>query len=166
MILELFKRVITNLVAYGKRSVMTVVGIMWGIASFILLMSYGDGFQRAMLLGLSYFGDNVVVVWNGQTSVQAGGARAGRVIRTETGDVEAIRQRCTLVKRVSPEVYDEMQLRWNDRMAGAGIRAVNDEYGAMRGMFIAEGRFLNAEEIPLSFNHFQPLISDSSPPGC
>ncbi len=147
MILEILRRVITNLAAYGKRSVMTVVGIMWGIASFILLMSYGDGFQRAMLLGLSYFGDNVVVVWNGQTSMQAGGARAGRVIRTEPVDIEAIRQRCSLVKRVSPEVFDEMQLRWNDRIASAGIRAVNDEYGAMRGMFIAEGRFLNAEDL-------------------
>lgn len=147
MLFEILKRVVVNLVAYGKRSIMTLVGIMWGIASFILLMAYGDGFQRAMMLGLSYFGDNVVVVWNGQTSMQAGGARAGRVIRTQPDDVEMIRQRCSLVKRVSPEVYDEMQLRWGDRVATAGIRAVNDEYGAIRGMFMGEGRFLNAEDI-------------------
>jgi putative ABC transport system permease protein len=126
---------------------MTVLGIMWGIASFILLMAYGDGFQKAMLLGLSYFGDNVVVVWNGQTSMQAGGARSGRVIRTKPEDTEMIRQRCTLVKRVSPEVYTEMQLRWGDRMTSTGIRAVNDEYGLIRGMFMGEGRFLNAEDL-------------------
>ena len=120
MIFEIVKRVLENLVAYRKRSLMTVLGVMWGIASFILLMAYGDGFQKAMMLGLSYFGDNVVVVWNGQTSMQAGGARAGRVIRTEPQDIEMIRQRCTLVKRVSPEVYDEMPLRWGDRMTTAG----------------------------------------------
>jgi len=147
MIVEIVKRVLENLIAYGKRSMMTVLGIMWGIASFILLMAYGDGFQKAMLLGLSYFGDNVVVVWNGQTSMQAGGARSGRVIRTKPEDVEMIRQRCTLVKRVSPEVYDDMQLRWGDRMTSAGIRAVNDEYGVIRGMFMGEGRFLNAEDL-------------------
>ncbi len=147
MVFEIFKRVLENLVAYGKRSVMTVLGIMWGIASFILLMAYGDGFQNAMMLGLRYFGDNVVVVWNGQTSMQAGGARSGRVIRTSPEDTEMIRQRCTLVKRVSPEVYDDMQLRWGDRMTSAGIRAVNDEYGAIRGMFMAEGRFLNSEDM-------------------
>jgi putative ABC transport system permease protein len=147
MIVEIVKRVLENLIAYGKRSMMTVLGIMWGIASFILLMAYGDGFQKAMLLGLSYFGDNVVVVWNGQTSMQAGGARSGRVIRTKPEDVEMIRQRCTLVKRVSPEVYDDMQLRWGDRMTSAGIRAVNDEYGIVRGMFMGEGRFLNAEDL-------------------
>src|SRR5574340_722504 len=150
MISESLKRVLENLVAYGKRSMMTVMGITWGIASFILLMAYGDGFPRAMLLGLRYFGANVVVVWNGQTSMQAGGSRAGRVVQTKPEDIEMIRQRCTLVKRVSPEVYDEMQLRWGDRISSTGVRAVNDEYGAIRGMFMGEGRFLNAEDLAYS----------------
>jgi len=147
MILETIKRVVVNLIAYRKRSVMTLVGVMWGIASYILLIAYGNDFHRALLLGMKYFGDNVVIVWNGQTSMQAGGSRSGRIIRTEPDDVDAIRQRCTLVKRVSPEVYDSMQVRWGDRMTSAGIRAVNDEYGPMRGMYIEEGRFLSAEDV-------------------
>ena len=147
MLTEILKRVIENIVAYRKRSLMTIVGVMWGIASYILLIAYGDDFHRALLLGMRYFGDNVVVIWNGQTSMQVGGSRAGRVVRTQPGDAETIRQRCTLVKRVSPEVYDEMQMRWGDRMTTAGIRAVNDEYGEMRGMFMGEGRFLNAEDL-------------------
>ncbi len=147
IVLEIVKRALDNLVVYGKRSVMTVLGITWGIASFILLLAYGDGFQSAMLLGLRYFGDSVVVVWNGQTSMQAGGARAGRVVRTRPEDVDLIRQRCTLVKRVSPEVYYEMQLRWGDRIASAGIRSVNDEYGDIRGMFMGEGRFISPEDM-------------------
>ena len=116
MIFEIMKRVVENVRSYGKRSVMTIVGITWGIASYILLMAYGDDFHRAMLLGMKYFGDNVVVVWNGQTSLQAGGGRAGRVVRTQPEDIEAIKQRCTLVKRASPEVYEEMQLRWGSRL--------------------------------------------------
>src|SRR5512144_1560612 len=147
MILEVLKRSLASLIAYRRRSLMTILGITWGISSFILLMAYGDGFEKAMNLGLSYFGDNVVVLWNGQTSMQAGGARSGRIIRTKPEDTDLIRQRCTLVKRVSPEVYDEMQLRWGDRMASAGVRAVNDEYGAIRGMFMGEGRFISAEDI-------------------
>ncbi len=147
MIYETLKRVVENLVAYRKRSLMTIVGIVWGIASFILLIAYGDGFERAMLLGLSYFGDRVVVIWNGQTSMQAGGSRSGRVVRTTPEDVELIRQRATLVKKVSPEVYDNMQLRWGDRITSAGIRAVNDEYGVIRGMFMGEGRFLTPDDL-------------------
>jgi len=147
MIIETVKRALANLIAYRKRSAMTILGIVWGIASFILLIAYGDGFARAMNLGLSYFGDNITIVWNGQTSMQAGGSKAGRVIRTRPEDVDIIRQRATLVKHVSPEVYEEMQMRWGDRLATAGIRAVNDEYGIIRGMFMAEGRFLNPEDL-------------------
>lgn len=146
MILETFKRVLENLIAYRKRSLMTIVGIAWGIASFILLMAYGNDLHRALLLGVSYFGDNVVVIWNGQTSMQTGGARAGRVIRTKPEDADSIRQRCTLVKAASPEVFARLQLKWNDRVTAAGIRCVNKEYGAMRGMYIDEGRFFNAED--------------------
>lgn len=147
MVIEIFKRVIENLRSYGKRSVMTIVGITWGIASYILLIAYGDDFHRALLLGMKYFGDNVAIVWNGQTSLQAGGGRAGRVVRTQPEDVAAIRQRCTLVKRASPEVYESLQLRWGDRITMGGIRAVNEEYGSMRGMFMGEGRFLSAEDV-------------------
>jgi putative ABC transport system permease protein len=147
MIFEITKRVLENLRAYGKRSIMTILGIAWGIASYILLMAYGDDFHRALLLGMKYFGENVVIVWNGQTSMQAGGARSGRIVRTQPEDIEAIRQRCPLVKRASPEVYDEMQLRWGDRLTTGGIRAVNDEYDSMRGMFMGEGRFFSAEDV-------------------
>jgi putative ABC transport system permease protein len=147
MFWEVLKRALSNLIAYRKRSVMTILGVTWGIASFILLVAYGDGFSRAMMLGLSYFGDNVVVLWNGQTSMQAGGSKAGRVVQTTPSDVEAIRQRATLVKRVSPEVFDHLQFRWGDRLASAGVRAVNHEYGDIRGMFMSEGRFLNADDL-------------------
>jgi putative ABC transport system permease protein len=147
MIKEIFLKAVANLIAYRKRSLMTILGVTWGIASFILLIAYGDGFARAMMMGLSYFGDNVVVAWNGQTSMQAGGAKAGRVVRTKPEDVEIIRQRATLVKRISPEVFQDMQFRWGDRISSGGVRAVNEEYGAIRGMFMGEGRFLNAEDL-------------------
>jgi putative ABC transport system permease protein len=147
MILEILKRVLENIRTYGKRSIMTILGVTWGIASYILLMAYGDDFHRALILGMKYFGENIVIVWNGQTSMQAGGSRAGRIVRSQPEDVDVILQRCSLVKRASPEVYDEMQLRWGDRLTTAGIRAVSDEYGAMRGMFMGEGRFLSADDV-------------------
>ncbi len=147
MIGQILSKAASNLIAYRQRSLMTILGIMWGIAAFILLIAYGNGFERAMNLGLSYFGDYVVVVWNGQTSLQAGGSKAGRRIRTTPDDVTTLRERATLVKRASPEVFNRLQLRWGDRIATAGIRAVNDQYGVIRGMFIEEGRFLNSEDL-------------------
>ena len=53
MLSEIVKKALWNLNVYRKRSLMTIIGVAWGIASFILLIAYGDGFQRAMNLGLS-----------------------------------------------------------------------------------------------------------------
>ena len=147
MTLEIFKRVLENLIAYGKRSVMTILGVTWGIASFILLMAYGDDFHSAMSPGMST--SATTWSWSGTARPRCRPAARGPAASSAPSRrmSRSIRQRCTLVKRVSPEVYDEMQLRWGDRMTTAGIRAVNDEYGAMRGMFMGEGRFLNAEDM-------------------
>jgi putative ABC transport system permease protein len=147
IVAEMIKKATANVIAYRKRSLMTILGITWGIASFVLMLAYGEGFEKAMNLGLSYFGDNIVVVWNGQTSMQAGGARAGKVVRTTPEDVDAIQLRATLVKRASPEIFRYMQFRWGDRIASAGVRAVNDQYGAMRGMYLEQGRFLNPDDV-------------------
>ena len=65
MIGQILSKAASNLIAYRQRSLMTT-GIMWGIAAFILLIAYGNGFERAMNLGLSYFGDSLRR--NGQTS--------------------------------------------------------------------------------------------------
>lgn len=132
--------------AHPMRSFMTVLGVTWGIMAFMILMAYGDGFQRGLDLGLRYFGDAVVVVWNGQTSQQAGGQKAGRAIRQEKRDVDLIRSEATLIKNVSGEVFRRWKVGYDQRINTAGIRGVASCYGEMRGMFIADGRFFTDEE--------------------
>jgi putative ABC transport system permease protein len=133
-------------VAHPMRSFLTVLGVTWGIMAFMILMAYGDGFQRGLDLGLRYFGDAVVVVWNGQTSKQAGGQKSGRAIRQEKRDVEMIRQEATLIKNVSGEVFRRWKVSYEQRINTAGIRGVESCYGEMRGMFIQDGRFFTDEE--------------------
>lgn len=128
------------------RTVLTVLGVTWGIMSFLILIAYGEGFQRALDLGLRYFGDNVTVVWNGQTSKQAGGQKAGRPLRMESGDVEMIRNEANLIKKVSGEVFRRYKVAYELRTSTAGIRAGEACYGDIRGMFIQDGRFFTAEE--------------------
>ncbi len=67
MVFEIFKRVMENLRSYGKRC-HNNLAVAWGIASYIFPHSIWR-----LLLGMKYFGDSVVIVWNGQTSLQAVG---------------------------------------------------------------------------------------------
>ena len=73
------------------RTLLSMLGITWGIVSVVGLLAYGDGFGQALRRGFEgAFGDGVTVVFPGQTSLQAGGERAGRPVRIRLADAEAI----------------------------------------------------------------------------
>src|SRR5512136_2255768 len=105
MLVEILRQAFSSILQNRTRSILSLLGITWGISCFIILFAYGDGFESALRIAASYFGDTVSIVWNGQTSMQAGGQKSGRRIRMEMTDVEDIRANCSLVKRVSPEIY-------------------------------------------------------------
>src|SRR5262249_19101931 len=144
---EVFLQAITSLVNHRFRAAMTMLGIAWGIVTVVLLMAYGNGFNRALMIGFrGAFSNGVVVTYGGQTSVQGGGERAGKRIFLQEGDVEAILQ-APLVKHASPEYMNNLPLTSNIRQTSLGVRGVAPDYGIMRAEIPLEGRFLNSEDI-------------------
>src|ERR1700686_1702437 len=85
------------------RSLLTMLGIVWGLASAVILLAYGQGLGGSVLHAFMNMGNNVIVMWPGQTSLQAGGQRAGRPVHYEYEDVEAVRDEVPLVRAVSAE---------------------------------------------------------------
>ena len=59
------------------RSLLTMLGIVWGIVAVTVLLAYGSGFRAILTHAFDAFGKSAVVAWPGQTSEQAGGERAG-----------------------------------------------------------------------------------------
>ena len=70
-----------------------MLGISWGIVSVVVLLAYGSGFRGALDAGFrGAFSDGTDVAWPGQTSLQAGGERAGKRVRVTAGDVRVDRR--------------------------------------------------------------------------
>jgi len=59
------------------RSALTMLGIVWGIATVTLLIAYGNSFRSILVNGFNAFGKGAVICWPQQTSEQPGGQRAG-----------------------------------------------------------------------------------------
>ena len=57
-----------------RRSVLTMLGMAWGIATVVLLLAYGSGFERGLWIAFRSFGTNLIFIFPGRTSLQAGGA--------------------------------------------------------------------------------------------
>src|SRR5437588_5073880 len=103
---ELFDQSWVSLLRNRTRSLLTMLGIAWGVVSVVLLLAFGEGLGGAIVTATGNMGNNVIVLWPGQTSMQAGGQRAGRKIRYEYEDVQAIRDEVPIIRRVSAESVD------------------------------------------------------------
>jgi len=130
-----------------QRSILTTISLAWGVACFVILYSYGDGFHVALRKAFMAVGQDLVLMFNGQTSAQAGGERAGRRIRMERTDVDAIRDAVPLAAAVSPEVmvHGATVVR-GYRTQSIAVRAVYPVYGRIRNETMATGRWLGLED--------------------
>jgi len=128
------------------RSLLTMLGIVWGIAAVALLIAYGNSFRSIMVAAFDAFGKGAVVAWPAQTSEQAGGQRAGKQVRFEKADIDLIDQEATLVKTACLETVRWLPISYGDRVASTAIRGVCPEYGRMRNEVANQGRWLSPED--------------------
>jgi putative ABC transport system permease protein len=129
------------------RSLLTMLGIVWGIATVTLLIAYGNSFRSILVHGFDAFGKSVVICWPQQTSEQPGGQRAGKKVVIEQADVDMVKATVPLVRYVCRETVRRPAISYGDRMVGtAPVRGVCPEYGEMRNEVPSEGRWLNAED--------------------
>src|SRR5512139_2493675 len=113
---HIFSEALNALSHYRLRSALTMLSITWGVASLVILLAYGQGFERALVKAFLQIGKDLVAVFPGQTSMQAGGERSGRHILLELSDVAAIQEGVPTVEAVSPEVRRFYQFNFNDRV--------------------------------------------------
>ncbi|HEY5911782.1 MAG TPA: ABC transporter permease, partial [Verrucomicrobiae bacterium] len=147
MIRHIFSEALNALNHYRLRSLLTMLSITWGVASLMLLLAYGQGFERALVKAFRQIGKDLVAVFPGQTSMQAGGERSGRRIRLELSDVKAIAAGVPAVEAVSPEVRRYYPIIFNDRTRTYSVAGVHACYGRIREEIVAVGRFLSEDDV-------------------
>ena len=141
--------------AYGamqhnrRRTTLTMLGMAWGIATVVILLAFGSGFERAINLIFSSWGTDVIGAFPGRTSLQAGGAKAGSQIRLKVADVDYIRNEVPMIKGVSP-IFDRQNgatIQHDTRtFTNLFLTGVYPVYQRIRGFEVATGRGLNEED--------------------
>ncbi|HXM60790.1 MAG TPA: ABC transporter permease [Terriglobales bacterium] len=125
------------------RSILTMLGIVWGLVSVVILLAYGQGLGGSVLHAFMNMGDNVIVIFPGQTSMQAGGERAGKKIKFQYEDVAAIREEVPIVRAVSGEVNRNLPFKYGTRVVSLKVRGVDLPYGPMRKLDVEDGRYFS-----------------------
>src|SRR5271165_1089812 len=143
MIVDLATQAYNALRHNRRRSVLTMLGMAWGIATVVLLLAYGTGFERGLWSAFRSFGTNLVFIFPGRTELQAGGTKAGTQVRLTVNDLDYIRAEVPLLKHVSPEAFKNCVVAYGTRSANYGVSGVYASYGRMRKMDVAEGSFFS-----------------------
>ena len=146
MFRDLGKQAYSALRYNRRRSLLTMLGMAWGIATVVLLLAYGSGFQNALMIAFRTFGGNLIAVFPGRTSLQAGGSKAGTQIRLTREDLDYLLSEVPMIKRISPEVDKQSLIAYGTRSASYNVRGTYANFSAIRHMEMGEGAFYGDQE--------------------
>jgi putative ABC transport system permease protein len=138
--------------AYGamrhdlRKTLLTMAGMAWGIATVVLLLAYGDGFGTAIENIFKAFGANAVGIFPGRTSQQAGGNKAGVAIRFTDDDVELMRNVLPLARHVCRESDKQSTAQYGSRSFSFPIFGADPCIEDIWNLQMAEGRFLDDQD--------------------
>lgn len=138
--------------AYGamkhdlRKTVLTMLGMAWGIATVVLLLAYGDGFGRAIENIFESFGATALGVYPNRTSEQAGGNKAGVQIRFTNDDVELLRNVVPLVREMSRYSITTSTVQNGPRSFSFTVFGVDPSMSDIWNLQVDQGRWLNDQD--------------------
>jgi putative ABC transport system permease protein len=126
-----------------SRTLLTMAGMAWGIATVVLLLAYGNGFGRAIENIFESFGATAVGVFPGRTSQQAGGNKAGVAVRFTNDDVELLRNNVPLCRHVARMLQKDSTVQNDNRSFTFPVMGLDPAIADIWNLEVDEGRFLD-----------------------
>lgn len=170
--LDYSRQAIFAMLSHKMRSILSILGILIGVAAVIAMLALGQGAQDSIEKQLASLGSNLLVVRPGSERLHGVALESGTVTRFTFDDVVAIRKLGDEVKSLYPSVSGRGQLvyankNWNTQVEGDGI-----EYAQMRAAVPVIGRFFTEQEVKmrekvavLGTTVVKELFDDANPVG-
>ncbi|MCL4810497.1 MAG: ABC transporter permease [Thermoanaerobaculia bacterium] len=133
--------------AHRLRSALTVLGIVIGIASVVLLTSLGEGTRRAILSEFSQFGTNLLAVNSGKIETHGIAGAVGGTTRPLTlADAEALRT-VPGIEKVAPVVFGTARVSSGERGRDSFVYGTSGDAPEVWSFGVRLGRFLPESEL-------------------
>ena len=126
-----------------RRTLLTMAGMAWGIATVVLLLAYGNGFAQAIQNIFESFGATAVGVFPGRTSQQAGGNKAGVAVRFTSDDIELLRNNVPLCRHIVRESDKQSTVQNENRSFTFPVMGIDSAVEDIWNLEVDQGRFLN-----------------------
>jgi putative ABC transport system permease protein len=131
-----------------KRAFLTIAAIAWGTVAILLLLAFGEGLKRQLDKNRRSTGENLAVMWPGETTKSWKGMPPGRPIRPRIDDVELLRAQMPELKSAHGEVVSwRTALQWERKTVNGRVIGAHRSYGDSRVHYpVAGGRWISAAD--------------------
>jgi putative ABC transport system permease protein len=144
---ELLLDTLRTLWSHKLRTCLTMFGIAWGIISITLMVAAGEGLRVGQQKVGESFAKDVMIVFAGRTSMQAGGTRAGRPVNWNATDYADVQQEAHACRYVLPELErNGTPLRSLYNSASLTVTGSLPPFAEIRSIGVAQGRFYNWDD--------------------
>jgi putative ABC transport system permease protein len=133
--------------AHRLRSLLTLFGLIWGTASVIFLVGWGQGVRTMLERGFFKAGKNMGEVWAGRVSEEFTPAVDRRYLWWTIDDVGLLRQRAKLPELIGAESWEMLPVAYGARAINVDVRGLDPEAMAVRGVPLAAGRGITQADV-------------------
>src|SRR5215475_8309368 len=145
---DLIRDVFRTLWAHKLRAFLTMFGIAWGIVSIVLMVAAGEGLRKGQEEQTRTLGKDVMIVFHGRTSLQAGGTHAGRLIHWEDPDVPVVQAESPDCEYAIPELeQDSVRAHTNYNNAAFLVSGSYPQFAFIRSLEVGQGRYYDWDDM-------------------
>lgn len=137
--------------ANGLRSVLTMLGIIIGVAAVIAMVAIGEGTSSSVASQINGLGSNLLIVSPGQATQGRVSLGAGSLNTLTMADAEAIAENDS-VAGVAPSVNGRAQIVWGSNNYSSSLEGTTADFLQVRNAEVAQGRFFSNFEVTRQFN--------------
>ncbi|MBI4665614.1 MAG: ABC transporter permease [Nitrospinae bacterium] len=127
------------------RSLLTMLGVIIGVASVVAMVSLGEGAKRDVVGKIKNLGTNLLIVRPGL--LERGHVRRAPAQTLTLDDAELVKKHVAGIRYVAPSVYQNAQIKYFARNTATNIIGVTPEYLEARGFAVGDGRFITAQDV-------------------
>ena len=140
---EAFTMALRAMAGHRLRTLLTMLGIIIGIASVVSMVALGEGSRQRVLKDISAMGTNTIDIFPGKNF---GDRQAGRIRTLVPADADALSQ-LNYVDSVTPTVSTSVTLRRGNIESTANITGVGEDFFRVKGYTMAQGQAFDADSV-------------------
>jgi len=146
-LIDHFRQAIYAITSHRMRSILSIMGILIGVAAVIGTLALGQGARESISQSLASLGSNLLMVMPGSKRMRGVALETGAVTRLTLQDADAIARLSDKVSRVSPSVYGRAQVVYHNKNWSTQLQGTGADYQFIRASVPTVGRFFTKEEL-------------------